>query len=129
MINSLDIGKYIYNILSTDSSLMEECTKIYPLIADNDAKFPFVTYRRVGLVSHTCKDGCYEDEVSVEIKVVSDKYSVGLSIANKIRSLIQVPYRQFTDFEVNDVIVDFAIEEFIENAFVQTIQFTLKIND
>lgn len=128
MINSLEIGKYINNILANNQDIQNLHAKVYPLIADNDAKFPFIIYKRVGLVSQICKDGTYQDNVTVEIKIVSDKYSVGVQLANIVRSLLQRPYMQYGDFEINDVTIDYASEDFIENAFIQTMQLTLKIN-
>lgn len=128
MINTLEIGKYINNILANNQDIQNLHAKVYPLIADNDAKFPFIIYKRVGLVSQISKDGTYQDNVTVEIKIVSDKYSVGVQLANIVRSLLQRPYMQYGDFEINDVTIDYASEDFIENAFIQIMQLTLKIN-
>lgn len=128
MINTLEIGKYINNILANNQDIQDLDARVYPLIADNDAKFPFIIYKRVGLVSQICKDGTYQDNVTIEIKIVSDKYSVGVQLANIVRSLLQRPYMQYGDFEINDVTIDYASEDFLENAFIQTMQLTLKIN-
>lgn len=129
MINTLDIGKYIYNILTSNTDIAQYNAAIYPLVADNDAKFPFIIYRRVGLSSLICKDGTYEDDVTIEIKVVSDKYSVGIGLANIIRSVIQRPFVQYDGMEINDATLNFASEDFLESAYIQTMQFTLKINN
>lgn len=129
MINTLEIGKYINNVLVNNQEIQNLGAKVYPLIADNDAKFPFIIYRRIGLVSYMSKDGIYRDDATIEIKIVSDKYSVGVQLANIVRSLLQRPYAQYADFEINDVTINFASEDFLENAFIQTMQFTLKIND
>lgn len=128
MIDTLQIGKYINNILANNQDIKALNAKVYPLIADNDAKFPFIIYKRVGLVSQSCKDGLYQDDVTVEIKIVSDKYSVGVQLANIVRSLLQRPYMQFNEYDINDVVINTAYEDFIENAFIQTMQLTLKIN-
>jgi hypothetical protein len=129
MINTLEIGKYINNILANNKEIQDLNTKVYPLIADNDAKFPFMIYKRVNLSSQICKDGSFQDDVTVEIKIISDKYSVGIQLANIVRSLLQRPYVKYGDFEINDVTINYANEDFLENAFIQTMQFTLKIND
>jgi len=129
MLNTLEIGKYINNILANNQEIKQLGAKVYPLVADNDAKFPFIIYKRTGLISQMTKDGLYEDDVTVEIKIVTDKYSVGVLLANIVRSLIQKPYTRYNDFEINDVIINYANEDFIENAFIQTMQFTLKINN
>ena len=128
MINSLEIGKYINNILANNEDIKALKAKVYPLIADNDAKFPFLIYKRVGLTSQICKDGTFQDDVTIEIKVVTDKYSVGVQLVKIVRSLLQRPYMQYEDFEINDVTINFASEDFLDNAFIQTMQLTLKIN-
>jgi nitrogen regulatory protein PII-like uncharacterized protein len=129
MINTLNIGQYIYNRLNSAQSLKPLNVKIYPLIADNDAKFPFIVYKRTGMTSELTKDGSCQDDVVVEIKVVTDTYSDGVFIASIVRELIQRQYVRFDSYEINDVTLNFANEDFIENAYVQTMQFTLKINE
>ena len=64
MIDTLNIGKYIYSRLS-----QIEGVKSYPLVADNDAKLPFIVYKRVNLESSGSKDGYYEDKVTMEVVV------------------------------------------------------------
>jgi len=72
MIDTLNIGKYIYSVLKfTD-------VEVYPLVADNDAKFPFIVYKRIGMATSGCKDGYYEDEVTFEIAIVTDTYFRGV---------------------------------------------------
>jgi hypothetical protein len=76
MIDTLNIGKYIYSVLKfTD-------VEVYPLVADNDAKLPFIVYKRVNLESSGSKDGYYEDKVTMEVVVVTDKYYRGIELAN-----------------------------------------------
>lgn len=127
MLDTLEIGKYIHNILSSNTELQTLGVKIYPLIADNDAKFPFIVYKRSGLTSMTTKDGIYQDNVTIEIKIVADKYSTSIQIANIVRDLLQKPYAVFGTMEIDDVSISFANEDFIENAYIQTMQFILKI--
>lgn len=122
MINTLDIGKYIYSTLNNNI----DC-KVYPLVADNNAKFPFVVYRRTNLVSATCKDGIYQDEVSVEIIVVSDGYSDSIDIATNIRSLLEKQSVFYDDLEINDGTLNLATEEYSNNSYVQRLQFNFKI--
>ena len=129
MLDTLEIGKYINNILSSNVDLQNLGVKVYPLIADNDAKFPFIVYKRAGLVSSSTKDGIYQDNVTVEIKIVTDKYSTGIQIANIVRDLIQVPYARYGAMKIDDVAINFANEEFTENAFIQNMQFILQIQD
>lgn len=124
MIDTLNIGKYIF------SSLNNQCqnAKVYPLVADNNAKFPFVIYKRVNLISDGCKDGIYEDDVTVEITVVGDKYQQTIEIANAIRGILEKQYVVFDNMIINDAKISLATEEYSGGAFVQRMQFNFKIN-
>lgn len=123
MLDTLNIGKYIYSTLST--ALGKE-TKITPLIADNDTKFPFVVYKRIGLISNGCKDGYIEDTVTIEITVVTDKYKAGVDIANTIRKEIERLKTTSNGMDIQAILIN-AFEDY-NGAFIQTMQFKLIIN-
>jgi hypothetical protein len=126
MIDTLNIGKYIYNTLNQSENIT---CKIYPLVADNDAKFPFIIYKRVNLNSLMCKDGLYEDEATVEISVVTDKYSIGIEIANQVRELLESQTLNYQGLEITESRLMQASEEYNNGAFVQRLQFNFKINN
>ena len=126
MIDTLNIGKFIYNTLSGDSSI--NC-KVYPLVADNDAKFPFIIYRRANLDSATSKDGVFEDNVDVEITVVSDKYSVGVELASQIRNDFEKMSVIYDNMEIMDGDLNLATEEYSNNAYVQRMNFNFKVKN
>lgn len=126
MIDTLNIGKYIYNTLNQSENIT---CKIYPLVADNDAKFPFIIYKRVNLNSLMCKDGLYEDEATVEISVVTDKYSIGIEIANQVRELLESQILNYQGLEITESRLMQASEEYNNGAFVQRLQFNFKINN
>jgi hypothetical protein len=125
MINTLNIGKYIYTTLQQSEDIT---CKVYPLVADNDAKYPFIIYKRVNLLSSDVKDGIIQDDVTIEIVVVSDKYSVGVDIATKVRELLEKEHVTFQEMEIDDCKIVLATEEF-NNAFVQRMQFNFKVNN
>ena len=127
MINTLDIGKYIHSVL-TDASSGITC-KCNPLVADNDTKYPFIVYRRMNLVSSTCQDGVFQDEVVMEIIVVSNKYSESVDIATKIRKRLERQRVIYNDLEINDGNIIMATEEFSNNAYVQRMQFEFKVKN
>ena len=122
MIDSLNIGKYIYSVLK------ETDVEVYPLVADNDAKFPFIVYKRNNLVSNGCKDGYYEDVVSYEVVIVTDTYYKGIEIANQVKALLERQSATYQDMDISDTIITMASEEYSNNAFMQKIQFDSTIN-
>ncbi len=123
MIDTLNLGKYIYSRLS-----QIEGVKSYPLVADNDAKYPFIVYKRINLESSGCKDGYYEDNVTIEVVVVTDKYYKGIQIANQVRELLEVQHTTYNDMDINDTVLVMATEEYDNNAFIQKMQYSFTIN-
>lgn len=126
MINTLDIGKYIYSTLDGCDAI--NCG-IYPLIADNDAKYPFIIYKRTNLLSNSCKDGIIEDDVDMEITVVADKYSTSVELATIIRNLLEKQHAEYSDLNIDDASITMANEEYVNNSFVQRMQFNFKIRN
>ena len=123
MIDTLNIGKYIYSVLS-----QIEGVKSYPLVADNDAKFPFIVYKRNDLASSGCKDGYYEDDVFFEVNIITDTYFKGIEIANTVRRLLEVQYVTFEDMDIRNTVITMASEEYSNNAYIQKIIFQSTIN-
>ena len=124
MSNSLYIGKYIYNALVKNGIQ----AKIYRIIADSNAKYPFVIYRRSGLVTTTTKDGITYQDVDVEIVVESDKYAVGLELADQVCSILTREDVEFEGIYIEDAKIMSATEDFIDNeGFIQRFTITFRI--
>ena len=123
--NSINIGKYIYSKLS-DLSYDNTTVKVYPLVADNDAKYPFVIYQRNNLYYDSTKDGIYQEIAVVNVKIVSDKYNISTYLANEVRNRLDCSSGAFEDYYVEKCHLSGASEEY-NNAFIQTLEFTLQI--
>ena len=128
MINTLNIGKVIYSLLHTIQVDNKPFDRIYPLIAENGTNFPFIIYSRDNIIPKLSKDGCYEDEVSITVKVVSSTYYGGLDLAQQVREKLT-----FYDLKSNNMIItselDNATESYEENSYVQNLNFNLIINN
>lgn len=125
MTNSILINKYIYSKLSNSNELKKYVdSKIYPLVAENTTTFPFVTYYRdnISPISFT-KDGYCQDEVYFTINIVSDQYTQTLEIANIIRKLMEGLRGDDNIYDCHMTNID---ENFVENSYVQTLQFQCK---
>ena len=121
MIHSLDIGKFIYNRLSS-------VCPVYPLIAENGAQCPFFVYRRDSLSSSFCKDGLYEDILGVTITIVTDSYYSGVSKAQLVREKLTIRNFEYEDMLINSQL-DTASESYAENEYIQTLNFQIIINN
>lgn len=123
MINTLNIGSFISNRLTNIG------VKVYPIIADNDAKSTFIVYRRNGLSSNLCKDGIYQETVSVEITIVSPTYSTSIDTATKVRRAIERYRGTYDDYNIDDIFLTFADEQYIQNQFIQKLTFDIIITN
>ena len=123
MINTLNIGSFI------SSRLTNIGVKVYPIIADNDAKSTFIVYRRNGLSSNLCKDGIYQETVSVEITIVSPTYSTSIETASKVRRAIERYRGTYDDYNIDDIFLTFADEQYIQNQYIQKLTFDIIITN
>ena len=130
MDNSLLIGKYIYKLLSEEEGLSGLVTpkKIFPIIANADTTYPFVVYSRTGLSVQYCKDGLVEDTVEMQIIAVSDNYVESLEVANQIRKTLELRRYKDDDIQIRECKLTSVYEEYMEDAFIQRMNFTIKLN-
>ena len=130
MDNSILVGKYIYKLLSEDEVLSGMVTpkKIFPLVANADTTYPFIVYSRSGLVVEYCKDGVVENSVDFQILSVSDSYVESLEVANQIRCVLELRRYKDDDIRITDIRLSSVQEEFMEDAYVQRLTFTIKTN-
>lgn len=128
MDNSLLVGKYIYKILSQDKVLSTKVTpkKIYPLIANADTTYPFIVYARTGLAVDYCKDGTVENKIDFQILSVSDNYVESLEVANQIRNILEMKRYKEEDICIRECKLYSVAEEYMEDAFIQRLNFTIK---
>lgn len=125
MIKSLEINKLLYDRLK---SIPELGNRLFPIVAENGTNYPFLVYSRDSLYSSICKDGLYEDSVSFTINIVADTYAVGISIAQRVREIIQVSVLSNTDIKLTNIQLSGASESYDTDSYVQTLQFTATIN-
>lgn len=124
MINSILISKVIYKVLSDDEIIKEFVDKrIYPLIAESDAKFPFITFTRNGITTEYCKDGLIEDTVTFSVMVVSASYLSSLDIANRIRHILEKRKIEATDLTLYNIRLNNISESYTENSYIQELSF------
>lgn len=123
MMDSLDIGKAIYTILQTSIDIDK---KIYPLIADEGTTFPFIIYKRTGLTPESTKDNTNEN-VSVEINIASSNYSESIDLAIKVRKALEHKKGTYSDIAIEDIVIDDATEDYIEDTFIQTLTFKIEL--
>lgn len=126
MDNSLKIGKYIAKKILENEEIktlgIKDSSKVWPIVANTNTKYPYIVYQRTGLMPEYTKDGVLYNSVSVEIKIVSDNYIKSLDIANIVRQIFEKKISK-DDFNVKNCEIDSVQEDYIDDAYVQTINF------
>ena len=123
--NSLEISKKIYNILSNSELLTEKVgDKIFPLIAEADTDFPFVVFRRNGITPIYTKDWLTEERVTVDIVCASNKYFESVEVAQIVRYLIE----GYHDNSVRQTRLTYITEDFTNDCYAQRMTFEFSTN-
>lgn len=121
---SLEVGKEIYSLLNGDSRLTTLVdNKIYPIIVEKETNYPFIVYKRSNVIPEYTKDFHLKDNVIIDIICVSNDYANGIEIAEIVRDILE-------DKRTNDIQsirLESAEEDYIDDAFVQTLSFNLTI--
>ena len=123
--NSLKVGKEIYSHLKENKSLTDIVgNKIYPIIVEKDTNYPFIVYKRSNVIPEYTKDYHFKDFVIVDIICVSNHYVESVEIATLVRESLE-------DKKYGDIVsirLESADEDFIDDAYIQTLTFNLTIN-
>ena len=123
--NSLKVGKEIYSHLKENKSLTDIVgNKIYPIIVEKDTNYPFIVYKRSNVIPDYTKDYHFKDYVIVDIICVSNHYVESVEIASLVRQSLED--KRIGD--INSIRLESADEDFIDDAYIQTLTFNLTIN-
>lgn len=123
--DSLKVGKAIYSLLNGSSLLTDIVgNKIYPIIVEKETTYPFIVYKRSNIIPSYTKDYHLKDEVVIDIICVSNDYSESVDIASIVRDILED--KRFADIE--SIKLESADEDFVNDAYIQTLSFNLILN-
>ena len=109
--SSLQVGKAIYSLLSDLNA--------YPLVADEGTNYPFIIYKRNGLVPSNSKDRYnYKELATIEIVIAAKEYQESIDIAETVKKRIEHQRGVFDDIKIGDITLVGASESYIDNAFI-----------
>lgn len=119
--SGLAIGKAIKSILGG-------IEKVYPLVADEGTTFPFVVYRRSALTPSSTKDRYnHKESAIVEIIVASNSYPEGINLAEYVKDKMENTRGIFNDVNVGEITLISADEDYLEDTFIQKMNFNIEI--
>ena len=133
---SLSVGLLVKSLLSTDASIAAKATKIYPVVAEQDAKLPYVCYRRADFDRNYAKGpGQGADAVTVEILCYASSYKESIELAEMVRDCLDHKQATYEDSANNRSLVARSIdivgaeEGWADDAYAQSLVFTIRVNN
>lgn len=133
MINTLLIGKLIYQALTNDTEVANQVKinglsniryKIYPIVAPDDTTFPFIVYTRANAFDYALSKDCpIGDKGAFQISVASDKYNDSAELANDVRKCFEGHIISNNELTISDIRMTSAAESYNENTYIQTLYF------
>lgn len=125
---SLDVGKAISEILLADTVLTDKIgNKIFPVLAKENTTFPFIVYKRSGLIPAYTKDKfSVEDTAFIDIVIVSESYADSLNLAKAVRNSMERKKGTFAGIEIVDIRLANSDEDG-EDVFLQGLSFEIII--
>lgn len=122
---AISANKHIYQLLSSDSGLTEMVgEKIYPLVAEESVTYPFIIFTKESVNGNYTKDFLTSDTVTISVVIAANNYFQTVNIAERVRAILE----NYRDSYFYSVLLDNVTEEYIEDAFIQQLQFSAKIN-
>ena len=125
MSDILLIGKCITAALENDTNVSAKVgTRIYPIVAPDNTKFPFIVYTRANAYTATItKDGFLGDKGAFQISVASDTYTQSIEIANDVRKALENTDISSDDLVIGEIRMTSAAESFSDDTYIQTLFF------
>ncbi len=117
------IGSKIKEILTNNSEVIKYIkNKVFPIVANNGTDIPFVIYRRFNYEPQSNKD--YKGEsAEFEVRVVANKYEDSVKIADAVGDALN----DYKDNDVEQIRLITSNEDYIDEVFVQTLNFYIEL--
>lgn len=121
---AISVNKHIYTILTGDTQLRELVSdKIYPIIAEETVCYPFIIFTKETVDAAYTKDFLTYDNVTFSVAIAANNYFETVQIAERVRAILD----NFRDNYFMTVLLNNVTEEYVEDAFIQQLQFSAKI--
>lgn len=126
--NNIKIGSVIVDIILDNEDIKNTIdSRIYPLIADNSATFPFILYRRSSATNADNKDIHCDNYAYMELMVVTDSYETGVDLAVMVENQLKGKRGTFNSIPIGDISIPDSFEDYISGSYVQYLKLKIKV--
>lgn len=125
--NALHAGIVIKSLIKDSKANEEIGGRIYSIVANTDAPYPYVTYQRTGTIPSGSKDGYDEEDwATVVVSVYAAKYEDSIRIADKITISLIEGQTTVEGIEVGEIHLTGSDEDFQADAYIQNLVFNIE---
>lgn len=119
---NLNVGKAINTMLST-------VLPSFPIIAEQGANFPFAVYRRIGYNTKNTKDVYnYEETIVFEVNIAATTYAESVELAQRVKDVLEHNRGTYDNLKINDITMMDASEDWVNEAYIQSMRFTIDLD-
>lgn len=123
---SLSAGEIICAVLVEDPNVAKIATKVYPVVVDQ-AKLPYIVYRRTQLEQHPTKGLRGADTVGIEIICYTEQYTEGVELAEAVRAALDGKQAEIDGLVMRSCYLVDSEEGWQDDAFMQQLVFNVQI--
>jgi len=113
-----ETGIHVYNSLKS----IDPYVKVYPIIAEEGATYPFITYQRTGSTHEYTKDLLITETSSIQIQIAAQDYKTSVTLTTSVRDALANGNTDFFSMQLSSM-----SEEYREDAFVQTLIYEAEV--
>lgn len=124
--SSLSAGEIIRAVLVEDPEVAARTTKVYPVVAD-EAKLPYIVYRRTQLEQDATKGRRGADTVGIEVICYTEQYTPGVELAEAVRDALDGKQAEVDGLVMRSCYLSDSEEGWQDDAYVQQLVFTVKM--
>lgn len=125
MTTGLSTLEDIITLLNNNSTLVEKIKdRIFPIIAKENTMCPFIVCKRETIGVSYCKDGNYQDLVTVSVSIISNYYTESIELAELVRETIELK----KSGSIKNIRLESCIEDYVEdnNSYLQQLTFEIQ---
>lgn len=130
MSKAINIGKIIYGTIQSVPELSALIgNKVFPIIAEAETTFPFITYTRQNVyVQNRTKDAWMNDEVQFNIQICDSEYMRSCQIADLVREAFEDKVIENDELTISNIHMTGISEMWSEDTYIQSLNFSCSAN-
>ena len=123
----LSASEVIGAVLADNTAISHRVTKIFPVIAAQEATMPYVCYRRTKTLPNPVKVGHSADTAEMCVHCYTAEYGEGVELAEAVREALDGCQCRVGSLNLRSCTLTGGQETATDDAFVQELIFTVKI--